>query len=110
MENNKSDLIFYLIFLRLFPGSPNWVMNICFPHLNVGYASFISSVLVGIAPWNFFSCSAGAVLRDLTNTKEIMDSKKYFSLLLLALGFLIFPFIKSKLFKQRETEENIKSE
>jgi hypothetical protein len=84
-------------------------MNISFPHLNIGYSSFISSVLVGIAPWNFFSCSAGAVLRDLTNTKEIMDSKKYLSLLLLALCFLIFPYIKSKLMP-KENVENIKPE
>jgi uncharacterized membrane protein YdjX (TVP38/TMEM64 family) len=97
MDENKDNLIYYMIFLRLFPGSPNWVMNISFPHLNVSVLSFAFSVFIGIAPWNFFSCSAGAILRELTNTKEIMDSKKYFSLLALALVFLLIPVLKSKL-------------
>jgi uncharacterized membrane protein YdjX (TVP38/TMEM64 family) len=66
-----------MIFLRLFPGSPNWLMNLTFPHVGVKPIYFVLSVFIGIAPWNFFSCSAGAILRQLTNTKEIMDSKKY---------------------------------
>ncbi len=89
-------MIFYIIFLRLFPGSPNWVMNITFPHLNISLFKFALSVFIGIAPWNFFACSAGAILRDLTNTKEILDTKKYLVLLGLALCFLLIPIIKSK--------------
>jgi uncharacterized membrane protein YdjX (TVP38/TMEM64 family) len=91
-----------MIFLRLFPGSPNWVMNLSFPHLNIGLMKFAFSLLIGIAPWNFISCSAGAVLRDLTNTKEIMDTKKYLTLIGLASCFLIMPFIKSKFSKKVE--------
>ena len=96
MDENKNNIIYYMIFLRLFPGSPNWVMNISFPHLNVDPLSFALSVFIGIAPWNFFSCSAGAILRDLTNTNQIMDSNKYFSLIGLALCFLLIPLVKSK--------------
>jgi uncharacterized membrane protein YdjX (TVP38/TMEM64 family) len=96
MDNNKENLIYYLIFLRLFPGSPNWLMNISFPHLNVSILEFAFAVFVGIAPWNFFSCSAGAILRDLTNTRDIMDTRKYILLITLACGFLLIPWIKSK--------------
>ena len=34
-EEHKDNLFFYLTFLRLFPGSPNWVMNITFPHIGI---------------------------------------------------------------------------
>lgn len=77
IEGHKDNLIYYMIFLRLFPGSPNWLMNLSFPHLNISVPKFVISVFIGIAPWNFFSCSAGAILRELTNTKDIMDTKKY---------------------------------
>jgi uncharacterized membrane protein YdjX (TVP38/TMEM64 family) len=77
MEEHKSNLIYYLIFLRIFPGSPNWLMNISFPHLDVSRVIFTFSVMIGIAPWNFFSCSAGSFIRDLTTTGDILDSKKY---------------------------------
>lgn len=93
-----------MIFLRLFPGSPNWLMNISFPHLNISLIKFALTVMVGIAPWNFFSCSAGAILRELTNTKEIMDSRKYLMLLGLALCFLIIPILKSRFNSKNERE------
>jgi uncharacterized membrane protein YdjX (TVP38/TMEM64 family) len=106
MDNNKDNLIYYLIFLRLFPGSPNWLMNISFPHLNVSILEFAFSVFVGIAPWNFFSCSAGAILRDLTHTKEIMDTRKYILLITLACGFLLIPWIKSKFGSKNNQSDN----
>ena len=66
-----------MIFLRIFPGSPNWLMNLSFPHLNISKSNFVVSVFVGLGPWNFFSCSAGAILKELTNTKEIMTTNRY---------------------------------
>jgi membrane protein DedA with SNARE-associated domain len=79
-------------------------MNLSFPHLNIPLLKFAFTVFIGIAPWNFFSCSAGAILRELTNTKEIMDTKKYLILIALALCFLLIPFIKSK-FGSKKSEE-----
>jgi uncharacterized membrane protein YdjX (TVP38/TMEM64 family) len=66
-----------MVFLRLFPGTPNWLMNLSFPHLNINTFNFILSIFIGLAPWNFFSCSAGSILFLLTDTKQIMDTKKY---------------------------------
>lgn len=66
-----------MIFLRLFPGTPNWLMNLSFPHLNIDNFKFILSFMIGLAPWNFFSCSAGSILFELTDTKQIMDTRKY---------------------------------
>ena len=54
------------------------------------------SVLIGIAPWNFFCCSAGSLLRDLTNTNQIMNREKYMLLLSLAAIFLLIPSLKSR--------------
>ena len=94
MGEHKNNLIYYLIFLRIFPGSPNWLMNITFPHINVNPIIFILTVFIGIAPWNFFSCSAGAILRELTTTQEIMSGKKYFYVRFFnvddIIGFMLF--------------------
>ena len=80
-------------------------MNISFPHLDISLAKFAFTVFIGIGPWNFFSCSGGAILRQLTNTKEIMDTKKYLLLIVLALCFLLIPYIKSKLVKEIKNTE-----
>lgn len=76
-KNKNNDLLFYLIGLRLFPGSPNWIMNITFPHINVNKSMFCLTVFVGLIPWNFITCSAGAMLSKLTSTKEIMNYETY---------------------------------
>lgn len=73
----QRDLVFYLIFLRLFPGSPNWAMNLSFPHLGITNFQFIITVFIGIAPWNFFSCSSGNIISSLANTNEIMGKEQY---------------------------------
>ena len=60
-------------------------MNLTFPHVNVSPLKFFISVFIGIAPWNFFSCSAGAILRELTDTKEIMNKEKYLLVIIIYL-------------------------
>jgi len=77
IQKNKNDLYFYLIFLRLFPGSPNWLMNITFPHIGISNKMLIFTVFIGIAPWNFFSCSAGEFLSTLATTSDIMKKEQY---------------------------------
>ena len=74
--------------MRLFPGSPNWLMNLTFPHVGISVSKFFVSVFIGIAPWNFFSCSAGAILRELTNTKEIISREKYILVLVINFSYL----------------------
>lgn len=76
-DYEKVDLYFYLVGLRLFPGSPNWLMNITFPYLGINSLIFCSSVFIGIAPWNFITASAGDMIGTLTSTKEIMTTEKY---------------------------------
>ena len=77
IKENEDDLVFYLIFLRLFPGSPNWAMNLSFPHLGISNLKFIITVFIGIAPWNFFACSSGDIISSLASTKEIMGISQY---------------------------------
>ena len=41
------SLFFFLLFLRLFPMSPNWFLNMASPILNVPVHLFFPSVLIG---------------------------------------------------------------
>lgn len=102
ISTHKSDIFFYLTGLRLFPGSPNWIMNITFPHIGIPLHTFFLSVFIGIAPWNFFSCSAGKVLNSLSSTNEIMSKEKYFILFCLFLVFCLFPFLKKRIFSDKK--------
>jgi uncharacterized membrane protein YdjX (TVP38/TMEM64 family) len=56
---------------RVFPGSPNWAMNIVFPHLKMPVLPFILAILIGLLPWNFIVCRAGVSLSKLTSKNQV---------------------------------------
>ena len=47
VKENQDGLFFFLLFLRLFPMSPNWFLNMAAPILNIPVHLFFLSVFVG---------------------------------------------------------------
>ena len=47
MEENKDCLFFFLLFLRFFPMTPNWFLNMCAPIVNIPVVYFFCSVFIG---------------------------------------------------------------
>ena len=90
-----------MIFLRLFPGSPNWFMNISFPHLGISTQTFAASVFIGLLPWNYMTCSAGKMISDYSKGQKLINTNQYLVLVFMALIFLILPLIKNKLIMNR---------
>ncbi|XP_068945464.1 transmembrane protein 41A isoform X2 [Petaurus breviceps papuanus] len=58
VEDNRNSLFFFLLFLRLFPMTPNWFLNFSSPILNIPIVQFFFSVLIVKAlartPWKGF--------------------------------------------------------
>jgi uncharacterized membrane protein YdjX (TVP38/TMEM64 family) len=50
---NADRLTYFLLFLRIFPMSPNWAINVSCGVLRVPIATFFVTVLVGLMPYNF---------------------------------------------------------
>ncbi|KAJ8367060.1 hypothetical protein AAFF_G00333340 [Aldrovandia affinis] len=65
VEENRSSLFFFLLFLRFFPMTPNWFLNITSPILNIPISTFFFSVLIGLVPYNFICVSTGLCLLQL---------------------------------------------
>jgi uncharacterized membrane protein YdjX (TVP38/TMEM64 family) len=104
IQEHEKDLFFYLVSSRVFPGSPNWAMNLSFPHLNIPIFYFIGSVAFGLIPWNFFTCKAGLVISTFKSKDEIVDSSTYWTLIGLAGLFLMPPIVRriSNMFNKTE--------
>ena len=47
IKENKSRLIYILLFLRLFPITPNWFLNMAFPIIDIPIDQFFISVFIG---------------------------------------------------------------
>ncbi|TMW61169.1 hypothetical protein Poli38472_013632 [Pythium oligandrum] len=91
IDNARADgrLMFLLLFLRVFPFTPNWFLNLASPWLSVPLHHFTPSVLFGLMPYNFITVQAGAMLSTLQSTRDMLDPRTIGSLVLLALGMLV---------------------
>lgn len=92
----EGGLLFMLLFLRVFPFTPNWFLNMASPWLQVPITLFTPSVLFGLMPYNFITVQAGAMLSTLKSTSDMLDPRTIGSLVLLALGMLVPMVIKQR--------------
>jgi uncharacterized membrane protein YdjX (TVP38/TMEM64 family) len=65
-EQAQGNLFLYLTSMRLFPMSPNWLINLASPLVGVPFATFFFSCLIGLTPYCYFSVSGGDVLHRFT--------------------------------------------
>lgn len=86
-------LMGYMTFLRIFPFTPNWFMNVASPLLGIPVWQFAPAVAVGLTPYNFLSCQAGLVLSMLRSKNDIMDPRVTGVLAAIAVAGMVTPTI-----------------
>ncbi|XP_032619490.1 transmembrane protein 41A [Chelonoidis abingdonii] len=111
VEENRSCLFFFLLFLRLFPMTPNWFLNLASPILNIPVSQFFFSVLIGLIPYNFICVQMGAILSQITSLDAIFSWGTLLKLLAIAMvalipGTLIKQFSRTHL-KLDEKDQNV---
>jgi uncharacterized membrane protein YdjX (TVP38/TMEM64 family) len=100
-------LFAWLIAARLFPFTPNWLLNMSFPHLGVQPAPFFLSVLLGLSVYNYITCSAGAVLFSLTSMSDITDTRSVLAMLGLFVVVVGFAMWSGQAKQARAQKKNI---
>ncbi len=104
ISQHKDNLFFYLTFLRIFPGSPNWLMNISFAHIqSIHWYQVFFSIFFGLMPWNFFTCQGGQILSTIKSKSDVIKPETYLQLALMAFLCLVPPLMK-KLFMKNDDE------
>ncbi|TYZ60621.1 hypothetical protein PybrP1_004878 [[Pythium] brassicae (nom. inval.)] len=97
VDAHRDDLALYMIFLRVFPFTPNWFINVASPHLAIPLPQFALGPLVGLIPYNFLSCQAGLVLRELRSKGDIIDTVTTVQLVGVAIaGAVLLPRLKKR--------------
>ncbi|XP_074503498.1 transmembrane protein 41A-B-like [Sebastes fasciatus] len=89
VEENRSSLFFFLLFLRFFPMTPNWFLNITCPVLNIPMPIFFSSVFIGLIPYNFICVRTGSMLSEISSLDDIFSWATLAQLLAIALMALL---------------------
>ena len=76
VERNKDNLFFYMLFLRITPLLPNWLINLSSPIVGVPFKHFFFASLIGIMPANIMHVNMGS---ELASMKAIgFDFKVYY--------------------------------
>ncbi|KAI9593138.1 hypothetical protein BDF19DRAFT_449598 [Syncephalis fuscata] len=107
IESRRADLIYYLICLRLFPFTPNWLVNIASPHIGVPLSQFFFSMLIGSMPYNFVSSQSGMMLREITSISDVMKPSTLIMLSLISLAALLPALFRKRVQAWMEPKENI---
>lgn len=105
VKEHSNNLFFYLTFLRVFPGSPNWMMNISFAHISaIHWYQVFFSIFIGLMPWNFFTCEGGEILSQIKSKSDVIKPETYLQLATIAIAFLIPPLAKRFFLKEQDVK------
>lgn len=103
IHENENQLFLFLISLRVFPMTPNWLLNIIAPYVNVQLPIFFLSVFFGLIPYNFLCIQAGGMLAEIQSLEDIFTPRCILGLMTLAMVMLTISHFARKR-KQRRSD------
>lgn len=104
LENNKENLFFYLLFIRITPLLPNWLINLSSPVVGVPLKHFLLATFFGLMPANLLHVNMGS---ELATIKRIGFDFNIIMFLLLLGFFALIPVWVKKLFSKYFKTENL---
>lgn len=105
-RNFEKDAWSYLLFLRLVPLFPFWLVNLGLAVLGVRWGTFVWTTCLGIIPGTFVYTQIGTGLSTLIEKQEVLASASFMHrdivMALVGLGLLaLFPIILKKIGKKK---------
>uniref|UniRef100_A0A1I7ZNZ3 Transmembrane protein 41B n=1 Tax=Steinernema glaseri TaxID=37863 RepID=A0A1I7ZNZ3_9BILA len=104
VEDNRKHLLYYILFLRITPTLPNWLINIVSPILDVPLTAFFLGTFVGVAPPSLFYLTAGQTLEQMTSTSGIVWNWHSLLLMGFATALAVAPIVYDKIFNKKKSE------
>ena len=113
IHSQKSNIFFYLLFLRLTPLLPNWFINLASPIIDIKFIYFLFATMFGLIPANWIYVNMGKTVTKISNDSMksgmiVLDYTTMAGLFTLALVSLIPIVIKNYCIKQEKEKNNDK--
>lgn len=89
VEQERDNLLSFIIFLRITPILPNWVINIVAPLIGVPIGVFWIGTFIGVAPPTILAVQAGRTLNMMTSPTEHISWGAIIILCVIGLASLI---------------------
>ncbi|KAK6642679.1 hypothetical protein RUM43_004181 [Polyplax serrata] len=104
VKENEDNLLPFMLFIRLVPIAPGWVINVVAPLVDVPVPIFILSTFFGLVPYNFIGVSAGGMLSSLKSVDDIFTWNVFFTTTGIALLATCPPYILRRLSNNRKVK------
>ncbi|KAF9907376.1 Transmembrane protein 41A [Lobosporangium transversale] len=93
-DSEGTSLFMQLLLIRLFPLTPYWFINLASPLVGVPVIPFMTSMFLGVMPYNYICAQAGAILSEIHELRDIYQQpwilfQVVFVLLLCTVGVLV---------------------
>lgn len=99
VKDNKENMLFYLLSLRVTPFIPKWMSNISSPIIGVPIKTYVISTVLGLMPHNVIHINAGIAINSMQDFGMTMNN----FLCLAGLGLL--SLVPTLIFKKNQKEE-----
>ena len=99
---SRSNLLSYILFLRITPFLPNWFINIVSPVIGVPLFPIWVGSFFGVAPPSFIFIKAGTTLQQLTSTMDPITVEIVLLLIVFAFLSILPVLMKNKLMTEFE--------
>lgn len=109
VEDNQDCLFFFLLFLRFFPMTPNWFLNMSAPIVNIPITFFFGSVFIGLLPYNFICVQTGVMLSEVSSLDDLFSWERLLQLLAIACMALL-PGALIRRFSQKRLKLDLQSQ
>ncbi|XP_054470798.1 transmembrane protein 41A-A [Anoplopoma fimbria] len=109
VEENQDCLFFFLLFLRFFPMTPNWFLNMSAPIVNIPITFFFCSVFIGLLPYNFICVQTGVMLSEVASLDDLFSWERLLQLLAIACMALL-PGALIRRFSQKRFKLDVQSQ
>lgn len=103
----RADLFVYLLFLRLTPILPNWLVNLASPVVGVPLHTFAGATMLGIVPQTYLTVRFGSLAHSGKpgETKRIVTPWDTLLLAVIGVGILVGFRLKKKFAQEKERKE-----
>lgn len=91
IQDNKENLISFLIVLRIAPLPPHWMVNIICPHVGIGIVPFWISTALGIFGVSVIHTTIGSGLDEMTSANDfhLISWRNFLGLAAIVVGVLV---------------------
>eukprot|EP00884_Botryococcus_braunii_P002026 jgi/Botrbrau1/11824/Bobra.0224s0021.1 len=98
----RTNLLFYIVLLRVTPVLPNTFINVASPIVDVPLGVFFLGTLLGCLPNNFLAVKAGTKLAEIKTFRDMFDMQ------VVAIGCMVVGVAIGSLFLKRRYERLIR--